>query len=163
MEQYAVARQQLLKDLGAKAEQQIQESQRRNRLQYFKILQRRKEPLVYDVSPGDLVLVADRPRKGLAPKFIGPFRVHRVTASGSVVLETDATGPHGQVKRWRVKQGRVYPYLCSHQTRDFRQFVPPAGVPDEGETAVRGLGLRLSITAVADSSATGTAALGLAM
>ena len=67
----------------------IEAAQRRNRRNYFNMLKRRSEPLLFEVTPGDYVLVSGRSRKGLAPTFLGPFRVVRLTAGGNVVVATD--------------------------------------------------------------------------
>ena len=67
-------------DLQESAGRSIEAAQRRNRRNYFNMLQRCSEPLLFEVKPGDFVLVSGRPRKGMAPKFLWPFRVVRLTA-----------------------------------------------------------------------------------
>jgi len=100
------------------AAQSITAAQKANRRRYFDLLQRRSEPLWFEVQPGDYVLVADRPRKGLAPAFLGPFRVLRVTGGGNVVLETDDMGTHRRSQQWKVKPSRLYPYKFDYQCHD---------------------------------------------
>lgn len=112
--------------LYLQARQSIEQVQRCNRMRYHTLLQRRSEPLTYQVQPGDYVLVADRAYKGLAPKFIGPFQVVRITAAGNIVLATDTAGTLAPSRQWRVKPGRVYPYRFSHQCSDAAGASPPA-------------------------------------
>ena len=99
----------------------IEAAQRRNRRNYYNMLQRRSEPLVFEVKPGDLVLVSGRPRNGLAPKFLGPFRVVRLTASGNVVVATDDSGTLRPLQLlWKVKPSWLYPCRYTHQCHDAR-------------------------------------------
>jgi hypothetical protein len=106
--------------LRGPAAQAIQSAQKKNRERYFQMLRSRTEPLTFEVQPGDYVLVADRIRKGLAPAFIGPFRVIRITAGGNVVISTDDAGTHRAPQQWKVKPSRLYPYRFSHQPHDAR-------------------------------------------
>ena len=105
-------------DLQESAGRSIEAAQRRNRRNYFNMLQRRSEPLLFEIKPGDYVLVSGRSRKGLAPTFLGPFQVVRLTAGGNVVVATDASGTRRPSTLWKVKPSRLYPYRYTHQCHD---------------------------------------------
>jgi transposase InsO family protein len=92
----------------------IADAQQRHRLRYIELAIQKAGRHVYDVQPGDYVLVLLENQKGLRPQFAGPFKVHWVTEMGNVVVGTAIAGTlRSEEQLWSVNPRRVVPYHAS--------------------------------------------------
>ena len=89
----------------------IADAQQRHRMRYIELAIQKAGRHVYDVKPGDYVLVLLEKIKGLRPQFAGPFEVHSITKLGNVVLGTAVAGTNKtEEDLWSVNPRRVVPY-----------------------------------------------------
>ena len=83
-------------------------------LRYIELAIQKAGRHVYDVQPGDYVLVLLENQKGLRPQFAGPFKVHWVTEMGNVIVGTAIAGTlRSEEQLWSVNPRRVVPYHAS--------------------------------------------------
>ena len=106
-----------------------------HRLRHHHLLQQRHVPPVYEVRPGDFVLVTTRNPQGLRPKMQGPFKVLRVTSQGNVFVQSAPSRPGKPAPQWSVRSDRVVPYRFAHHTNvphpsvGTASVLPPSRLP----------------------------------
>ena len=100
------------------ARTRLSQQQLQNRERYLKMLQSRPNQHIFEVSPGDLVLVHNRDGKGLRLPLIGPFQVVRDTGKGNIIIQSRAATDTAAPPQWSVASDRVYPYRYAHQCYD---------------------------------------------
>ena len=94
----------------------LMRAQAGHRLRHHHLLQQRHVPPVYEVRPGDFVLVTTRNPQGLRPKMQGPFKVLRVTSQGNVFVQSAPSRPGKPAPQWSVRSDRIVPYRFAHHT-----------------------------------------------
>ena len=106
-----------------------------HRLRHHHLLQQRHVPPVYEVRPGDFVLVTTRNPQGLRPKMQGPFKVLRVTSQGNVFVQSAPSRPGKPAPQWSVRSDRIVPYRFAHHTNvphpsvGTASVLPPSRLP----------------------------------